>query len=164
MSFYHAIMRPEWARLEQRRGKEVWAAAGERFRSNVLGPHFEALCRTWASEHAAGETFGGHPARVAAAVVNDPGRRQTHQVDVAVVAQDGRVLSLGEAKVGETMGLPHLEKLEHIRDLRAARGQLDLGPTKLACYSAAGFTADLRAAETAGRVVLVDLERLYTGS
>jgi uncharacterized protein len=164
VSFYHAIMRPAWADLEQRRAKEVWSASGERFASNVLGPHFEALCRTWARECATPDTFGGRPARVAATVVNDPARKRTHQVDVAVVADDGRVLSLGEAKVGTTMGVADLQRLDHIRGLLAARGDLDVHSTKLACYSATGFTADLRAAAAAGHVVLVDLERLYTGS
>lgn len=164
VSFYHAMMRPEWARLEQRRGSEVWAEGGERFHSNVLGPHFEALCRTWVSEFAGPKTFGDRPSRVAATVVNDPTRRLTHQVDVVALAQDGRVLTLGEAKVGQTMGLSDLERLEHIRNLLALRDDLDVRSTKLACYSAAGFNADLRAAETAGKVVLVDLERLYSGS
>lgn len=163
VTFYHAVMRPEWARLEQRRAKEVWAAAAERFRSNVLGPHFEALCRRWAFEHAAPETFGGQPTRVAAGIVNDPGRRGTHQVDVAVLGADGRVLSIGEAKTGTQMGLSHLERLEHVRHLLAVRDDLDAANVKLACYSAAGFSKDLRSAEQAGRVILVDLERLYTG-
>lgn len=163
VTFYHAVMRPEWARLEQRRAKQVWSSAGERFRSNVLGPHFQALCRTWAAAHAAPDTFGGPVARVAAGVVNDPGRRTSHQVDVVASDRDGRVLSIGEAKVGARMDLSELERLEHIRNLLAVRDDLDARNVRLACYSAGGIAKDLRAAEQAGRVTLIDLERLYTG-
>ena len=62
------------------------------------------------------------------------------------------------------MGLGELERLEHVRNLLAVRDDVDARHVRLACYGAAGFSRDLRAAEAAGRVVLVDLERLYTGS
>ena len=61
------------------------------------------------------------------------------------------------------MGLSHLERLEHVRHLLAVRDDLDARNVNVACFSAAGFSKDLRAAEQAGRVILVDVERLYTG-
>ncbi|MGW7466023.1 hypothetical protein ACWGJT_15295 [Streptomyces xantholiticus] len=44
------------------------------------------------------------------------------------------------------------------------RARLDTSHLKPACYSGAGFTPELRAAEDRGEVLLVDLERLYRGS
>ncbi|MCM2576932.1 hypothetical protein [Streptomyces meridianus] len=56
-----------------------------------------------------------------------------------------------------------LERLRHIRSLPAAR-EATLPTTRLQCYSAAGFTDDLRrtAADDA-TVRLVDVDRLYHG-
>lgn len=77
-----------------------------------------------------------------------------------MLGTDGQVLSLGEAKWKQTMGLPHLDRLRQARDLLAAKGHRITG-TRLACYSGAGFTPDLlRTAETEN-VLLVDLPALY---
>lgn len=163
VTFYHAILRPEWARLERPgRTGAVWATAQPRFHSAVLGPHFEVVCRTWAREFAHPDTFGG-PTVVGAGVVNNVARRRTNELDVVVINPPGRILSLGEAKVGEVMGLGHLERLEAARAVLARRDDLDVSATVPACYSGAGFTEELHAAADAGRVVLVDLDRLYGG-
>ena len=71
-----------------------------------------------------------------------------------------RVLSLGEAKWGETMGVGHLQRLTRARDLLAARGH-DVRDAKLACYSAAGFHPDLQAVTGPDKPVLVDLAQMY---
>ena len=60
------------------------------------------------------------------------------------------------------MGVGHLDRLRHVESLLAGRG-IDTSAVRLTCYSGAGFTDDLRAAETKGEVVLVDLQRLYGG-
>jgi hypothetical protein len=70
------------------------------------------------------------------------------------------VLSLGEVKWGDVMGEGHVERLRRVRDLLAGRGY-DMRATRLACYSAAGFTADLLAAEN-DEVMLVTPDRLYS--
>jgi hypothetical protein len=49
------------------------------------------------------------------------------------------------------------------RELLAECAVDDVARCRLACFSGAGFTRELRAAERAGEVVLVDLERLYHG-
>jgi len=73
-----------------------------------------------------------------------------------------RVLSLGEAKWAKPMGLRHLNRLARARDL-LSRHQLDTSATVLACYSGAGFDADLRAAAASrDDVLLVDLDLLYS--
>lgn len=84
--FYHAIMRPAWDQLERPgSAARVWRASRRRFVSNVLGPHFEQICREWALHHADPGLFGGLPARVGHGVVTDHDTRIGHKVDVAVI-------------------------------------------------------------------------------
>ncbi|MGW1002393.1 AAA family ATPase [Streptomyces sp. NPDC002520] len=168
ISFHHAVVRPEAALLSHRRGAaQVWERSQDTFLSKVVGPHFERLCREWVEWHAEPETFGGMPIDVAAGTVADPAARTTHEVDVVVhgaVGQDhGILLSVGEAKWSKVMGVPHLERLQHILRLLSARG-VDTSHAVPACYSGAGFTPELHAAAERGEVVLVDLERLYSGA
>jgi len=161
ITFYHAIMRPEWSRLERPDAvRAVWTDARQRFASQVLGPHFEQLCRWWTATHASPDTLGGRPARVGSTTVNDPGGRTRHEVDVIALDPNGRILAIGEAKFGTTMGISHLQRLHRIRDLLAANH--DVTDTRLLCFSAAGFAAELTAASPGA--TLVDISRLYTGS
>jgi AAA+ ATPase superfamily predicted ATPase len=167
ITFYEAIMRPAWPQLEQRQAAAVWRRQRSAFLSEVVGPHFEALCRDWAAR-AGEDVFGGFPAEVAATAIPDPANRTQVQVDVAVLSagtpqEPRRVLSLGEAKWGEVMGLGHLDRLRRARDLLSVKGH-HAADAVLACYSGAGFTADLAAvAASERRVLLVDLARLYQG-
>jgi len=72
-----------------------------------------------------------------------------------------RVLSLGEAKWGEVMGLGHLDRLRRARDLLSVKGY-HAADAVLACYSGTGFSAELSAVAASNpSVMLVDLERLY---
>ena len=48
LRFEFAVIRHDRARFETRRTAEAWADAEPRFRSQVLGPHFEAVARDWA--------------------------------------------------------------------------------------------------------------------
>ena len=168
ITFYEAIMRPTWPQLEQRQAAAVWRRQRSVFLSGVVRPHFEALCRNWAAHEGEG-VFGGFPAEVAATAVPDPVNRTQVQVDVAVLSagtpeEPRRVLSLGEAEWGEVMGLGHLDRLRRARDLLSVRGH-HAADAVLACYSGAGFTAELAAAAASDRrVLLVDLARLYHGS
>jgi hypothetical protein len=74
------------------------------------------------------------------------------------------VLALGETKWGEQMGLPHLDRLRHIRTLLQRHPGIDATGTTLLCASGAGFTPELWAAADVGEVILLDLERLYHGA
>lgn len=167
--FYHAVMRPVWSELERPRdAARVWQRSQRRFHSNVLGPHFEQVCRAWAMRFAGPADFGDYANRVGRGTVNDPANRTTHEVDVVVVGDvdHGKppLLSIGEAKWNEVMGREHLERLRHIRSLLAASGQYDTTSTRLACYSGAGFTPELAAQTTSDDVMIVDLSRLYADS
>ncbi|WP_328989302.1 ATP-binding protein [Kribbella sp. NBC_01245] len=165
INFYEAVMRPAWARLESGQAAEVWAHSGERFAAQVLGPHFEAMCR----EYMLGEgrahlhsQFG----QVGRGVVVDPAGRQHIEIDIAVTeAGSGgskrSVGMLGEAKWGTVVGLNHLERLSRAREVLQGRN-MDTDHCVLACFSAAGFSDALRAQATARPdVVLIDLADLY---
>ncbi|WP_031087782.1 AAA family ATPase [Streptomyces sp. NRRL WC-3549] len=166
IAFDHVVSRTTRALLDRGLAEQVWESSRERFRSAVVGPHFEQLCREWVSHFASPETFGGMPIDVSYGTVADPASRSSHEVDVVVrgaAGQDnGVLLSLGEAKWDQVMGEKHLDRLRHIERLLAAR-DIDTTAVRLACYSGAGFTEGLRRAEAAGDVVLVDLRRLYQG-
>lgn len=166
VAFYEAVMRPVWGQLERPgAGQRVWDAARGRFRSQVLGPHFERLCREWAATSGA---WSPHlVARVGHGVVNDPSRRTTHEVDLAVVGvpDPGRrppLLAIGEAKLGQVMGTRHLARLTRIREILDRSVRYDVSETGFVLCSGAGFDTDLLR-ETSGRtdVRLVTTADLY---
>jgi hypothetical protein len=84
--FYHAIMRPAWGDLERPgRAAQVWRRSQHTFTSNVVGPHFEEVCRRWARWYAGPQTYGTVPVRVASGTVPDANAQKTAaEVDVAV--------------------------------------------------------------------------------
>ncbi|MGH3720641.1 MAG: AAA family ATPase [Pseudonocardiaceae bacterium] len=168
VTFYQAIMRPAWTRLERRQGSQVWLGARRRFDSGVLGPHFEQLRRTWVAEFAAPGTLSALPAAVGHGAVNGAAGRTSHEVDIVALGDPDTgprpVLVLGETRWGEQMGQAHLDRLRHIRTLLRRHRDIDATGAKLLCASGAGFTSELRAAADAGEVILLDLERLYFGA
>lgn len=166
ITFYEAIMRRRWPELEIHRAENVWGSVRQTFLAQVVGSHFESLCRDFALD--AGETlYGGFPAEVGSGVVGDPAKRSQIEIDVAVLAaqepgQPRRILSLGEVKWGEVMSHHHLQRLARARVLLDQKG-FDTRDTVLACYGGCGFTEELTAyADDDSRTVLVGLERLYS--
>ncbi|MGH9112141.1 MAG: AAA family ATPase, partial [Acidimicrobiales bacterium] len=165
ISFYEVVSRPQWGRLEAGHAETVWADAKARFAAQVLGPHFETLCRRWAQLVAA-DMFGALPGEVGAGVIADAANRTQIQVDVAVFApaeRSGprRILSLGEAKWGKTMTLAHIDRLRRAAHLLEGRGY-DTSTTRLTCYSGTGFDEDIRAAAARdARIHLIELADLY---
>jgi AAA+ ATPase superfamily predicted ATPase len=164
ITFYQAVMRPDWSRLELGDAAAVWRDQRAVFQSQVVGPHFEALCRDFALR-AAPAVFGGSPGEVRSGVVNDTANRTQIEIDVVVFAparagQPRRILSLGEAKWGRVMDSSHVARLARARDLLAVKGY-DTTETVLACYSGAGFADELRAGTRDGHVALIDTARLY---
>ncbi len=142
VTFYQAIMSREWARLELGDAPAVWPGARARFLSQVVGPHFEAICRAFAITAHPG-VFGGDVVVLAPA---EPGHPR-------------KVLSLGEAKWDRTMDLRDVERLRRARDLLAVKG-FDTRDALLGCYSGAGFSHGLRAAQDHD-IRLVGLDQLY---
>jgi hypothetical protein len=165
--FYHAVMRPVWDQLERPgNAVRVWRAARNRFAGNVLGSHFEQICRDWALFHAAPELYSGElPATVGHGVVHDPGTGTDHEIDVAVVeVVDGGkplLLAIGEAKWNDIMGQAHVERLRHVRDVIARNGRYDTSRTRLLCFSGAGCNDKARMAAFSGDTALIDLRTLH---
>jgi len=167
ITFYHAVMRPIWSDLEHTRdATRLWRRSQGRFTGNVLGGHFEHICRHWTRHMAPDDAFADYPHRVGHGTVNDPDARTTHEVDVVVFGLDdqGRqpLLGIGEAKWGEVMGLSHLARLRRIRDLLVAQGRLGAEHARLICFGAAGFDPQLRAAAAESPdILLVTAADLY---
>jgi AAA+ ATPase superfamily predicted ATPase len=168
VGFYHAIMRPVWDQLERpSNAARVWRASRRRFVSNVLGPHFEQICRDWAVQYADPELLGGLPARVGHGVVHDPRTRASYDVDVAVVGVaegSGKppLLAIGESKWTEPMGRAHVERLRLIREIISLGGRYDTATTRLMCFSGSGFHDNARAeARSSADVLLIGLPMLY---
>jgi AAA+ ATPase superfamily predicted ATPase len=170
--FYEAVMRREWTRLERGNLEAAWRNSRATFLSQVVGPHFEGICRDWAMS-VGPEVFGELPGQVAAATVNDPRDKQQIQIDVAVLSpeetgQPRRILSLGEVKWNRTMTVGHVDRLRRARELLSAKGY-DTSQTVLTCYSGAGFDENLRAVGTEPGAkpasidgpMLVDLNTVY---
>lgn len=167
VTFYHAVMRPIWSDLEHTRdATRLWHRSRQRFSGNILGPHFEQICRHWSRYMAPENTFGGYPNLVGSGTVNDPASKTTHEVDVVVFGLDDDnrrpLLAIGEAKWGDTMETGHLERLRRIRGLLAAQGRLGAERAKLVCFGAAGFSnALIRTADENDDVVLIGIDALY---
>ena len=62
ITFYHAVMRPVWSDVAHSRSPQrLWERSQPRFTANVLGPHFERLCRHWTRFFAPEDVAGGFP-------------------------------------------------------------------------------------------------------
>lgn len=163
IAFYHAIMRGSWTRLELGLAQEVWQESEQRFLSQLVGPHFEQLCR----EYAAVTPIFGPPGEVAGGALTDPATRRQIEVDVAVFGQTApssprRILALGEAKWGRVMELRHVERLRRAAELAGAKGY-DTAETGLVCFGGSGFSDELRAAARTDQMIkLIDLAELFT--
>ncbi len=163
IAFHHAILRPAWSELERPgRAAEVWRRVGATFQASVVGPVFEELCRTWALRFAAPTTFGGAVQAISRGLVPDAEQRVTHEVDVVVRGEGGRLLAIGEAKWGARVDSREVARLQRIVGLLAARGH-DTTDTRITLFAGGGFSSELRARARADRLILVDLDRLYRG-
>lgn len=164
--FHYAILRRHQARL-RRSGADAqtyWRSLRSTFESQVVGPTFEAVARSWLVHHAASSVLGDMPVHVGSSVVGVDG--VDHEVDLVVAADDAErpaersVLVIGEAKSGQPLTLRDLERLRSIRSAMGRRAQ------EASLYLVGQrFSPSLidRAARQRD-VELVDLERLYFGT
>ncbi|WP_216895990.1 AAA family ATPase [Nocardia alni] len=167
ITFYEAIMRPAWVRLEDGQAQQVWARSRERFAAQVAGPHFETMCREFMLGD--GIDLLGPEAEfgdVGCGIVPDPATRSQIQIDVAMThpGDGGRkpaVSLLGEVKWGAIMGIGHTSRLSRARDLLAAAGW-DVSRCRLACFSGAGFSDTLRnQQDDTAPPLLIGLDEIY---
>ena len=152
----------------------MWSRSVATYRSNVVGPHFESICRRWVNRYASAETFGGPIGPAHRLQINDRDRRRAFELDIAAPAIEpfdppgsrGPVViqAIGEAKATR-LDMPDLARRDRITDLLADNKRVSPAPTiKRLLFSLEGFTTDL-SANAHGRhdVELVDLDRLYEG-
>lgn len=166
LQFHYAVLEPHRTMLRDRNVRHTWdARLAASFDSRVRGPVFEEQARTWVRRFAAPATLGGDATHVGPSYVT---MAQTdYQLDVVVSGGDDDtalperpVLCIGEAKAGETVGLP---RLRHLEQARATLGPKAAGARLL--LFAPSFTAELRrAAAQRGDTELIDFERLYDGA
>lgn len=164
------VIRPHLAALEGREAERVWAASAGTVAAQISVPHFERLAREWTARFASHDTLGGTPTAVGATVVNDARARAQAEIDVVAVDVAGpgrpRGLLIGEAKGGTaTRTVADLQRLDRVRDLLRGSDRIDVSGARLGLFARGGFAPQLVQAAKARRdVVLVDLDRLYTGS
>ena len=165
LAFYHAVVRPYWPVLMRGIAADrIWENCQRRFASAILGPQFERLCREWTLDYAA-DRFGEWPTQVSAGTVNDPAGQENHpgrcrgdrapRRRATAVADDRRVQverGYGLRSPGAAAARPGPDHQEQPVDTRG---------TRLACFSGAGFSADLETAAGAGEVDLIGLDELY---
>lgn len=170
--FHELITRRHQALLEDRKPEEVWRLAGDTFRSQIIGPHFEAICRTWTARYAATETLGGEVGPVRALQVNDRASKIGFEVDVVAATAEtssGKrktLQVLGEAKgMASPCGVGELERLDRASVLLGEKSGVRLAPTlKKLLFALRGFEPELvMVASRRPDVELVDLQRLYHG-
>ncbi|HEY1703416.1 MAG TPA: ATP-binding protein [Trebonia sp.] len=166
IAFYHAIMRPEWSRLERRgQAAQVWRDSAHRFTTGVVGPRFEQICRDWMQAYAPPEINEIPVSQVGSGIVNDPEQKKPHQIDVVAFGNDasGRrvLLAIGEAKWAETIGMKHLARLQHIRELLIRSGQAGADTARLLLFGGTEPAAQIRAAAEDGNVQFIGLSDLY---
>jgi AAA+ ATPase superfamily predicted ATPase len=159
LRFHYAIIRPNRAALARRRGADVWARSTATFRSQVLGPHFERLCREVVLDLGPDLELP-EVADVGATSLYDPAGRVHHEIDVVGTDQRGRVRLIGEAKASTAVrGLDDLVRLERLRRLLPeARRAPDV---HLVFFALGGADRALqRAASTRDDLTVVDAKAL----
>lgn len=159
LAFHDAIIRPNRTRIRRRQQAAVWAEVQPTWRSQILGPHFERLCREALLHY--GPEFGVHAvAHVGSSTVADAKARRGHEVDVIATSASGDILAIGEAKhTTAKRRLADLHRLDHIRSLLPTPSDRQC---RLLLFSALGFEFTLQsAAQRREDVELIDLTRLY---
>jgi hypothetical protein len=115
LRFHYAIIRPNQAALARRQATSVWKHSARTFRSQVLGPQFEATCRTAIIDL---DLDLPHITGVGATVLRDSAAGHNHEVDIVGVNQDDKVVLIGEVKASESpRGLDDIRRLDHLATL-----------------------------------------------
>jgi AAA+ ATPase superfamily predicted ATPase len=115
LRFHYAIIRPNRAALVRRHGSAVWARSRETFRSQVLGPHFESLCRAAVLDFDLGLPY---VVDVGATVLRDNAAGLNYEVDVVGVDEHERIVLIGEAKASAgPRGVADLRRLDRLAEL-----------------------------------------------
>ena len=165
--FHYAVIRRHGARLSRHDvdTMRIWRHIKATFESQVLGPCFEAMARSWSMHFADPATLGGPPDHVGPTTLASPDVSET-ELDVVVAAADTEaasertILSIGEAKAGERISERHLRRLEAARTALGRRAR----EAKLLLFGADFVPKVVAAAAQRVDVELIDLERMYGGA
>jgi AAA+ ATPase superfamily predicted ATPase len=115
LRFHYAIIRPNQAALARRQAQTVWARSTETFRSQVLGPQFEATCRAAVLDLDLGLPY---VADVGASVLRDEATGRNHEVDIVGVDEHDQVVLIGEVKASDgPRGLDDIRRLDRLAAL-----------------------------------------------
>lgn len=160
LAFHDAIIRAERTRIRRRQQADVWRERQATYRSRVLGPQFERLCRE-TTERFPGDLGIDPPALVGATVLADPTLRSGLEIDVLAVDAAGQVIAIGEAKYATAPRTnADFARLERARELLPGGRVRD--DCRLLLFAAAG--CDVAATRLAARradLEIVDLARTY---
>jgi len=163
LQFHYAVLEPHGPELRDREPADVWARSLRHvFDSQVRGPVFEEQARTWVRRFAGPDTLaaGGHVGPSSAKIDG------VHRVLDLVVAEGSgpasarTITAVGEAKAGERLDVPHLDRLERARASFGIRAV----DAKLLLFGSRISPALASKADTRPDVEIIDLERLCTGS
>jgi hypothetical protein len=157
LRFHYAIIRPNRAALARRQAKAVWAHSGETFRSQVLGPHFEVVCRSAVRDLDLGLPY---VAEVGASVLRDEKTGQNYEVDVIGVDERDRVVLIGEAKASHApRDMDDIRRLDRLAALVPPDRRADKIHRVL--FALSGVNAEVRrAADERPDLTVVDAETL----
>ena len=102
--FHHLVTRRHLALLEERRADEVWSRSVATYRSNVVGPHFESICRHWVNRYASAETLGGLISPAHRLQINDRDRHRSFKLRLRVFVGFGLLWSVWGSCYKEAAG------------------------------------------------------------
>lgn len=158
IAFHEAIVRPNRTRIRRRQQRQVWMESESTWTSQIVGPHFERLCRE--ATLLFGAEFGVSVTSVGVTSIADAKRRTSHQLDLVATNAAGDITAIGESKHTSTLRSPSdLERLEHIRSLLPRSTEQT---PRILLFSANGFERNLvGVASTRSDVELIDVKRLY---
>lgn len=115
LRFHYSIIRPNRAALARHRSSEVWSRSIQTFRTQVLGTHFESVCREAVLDF---DLNLPTVANVGATLLSDPDSKVTHEIDVVGTDAAGKIVLIGVAKASTApRGAEIVERLDYMTHL-----------------------------------------------
>jgi uncharacterized protein len=143
LTFHQVVIQPNRAALARRRAREVWRRRGSStFRSQLLGPRFEHICRQALLDY--DFDLPVEVADVGATKLLDPQSKRHLDVDVAATDADDRIVLLAEVKASAGLRTSaDLRRLDFLRTLLPADRRAP--EVHLVLFSLHGVSPDLAA-------------------
>ena len=168
VTFYHAVMRPIWSDLEHTRdATRLWQRSQRRFTAQRSRPPFRAASpgtgpAIWPRLNCSATTPTSSAPAPSTTPPAGPPTNSTSSPSASTTTTATDCSPSARPSGARPWGLPHLDRLRHIRDLLTTQGRHGAAHARLVCYSGKGFTDDLRrAADQDDSIVLVAIDDLY---